>query len=227
MSKKIAVIAGNSPSGRPIVKEAVKRGNQVTVFITHDNTTVASNVVMKDPMDITAQDLAGYDAVVDASGAWSDPYLPKHYASLFHICDCLSGTDTKFMIVGGEGTSYDDTAMARWFGNGTVHQHTEYGDMSAVFTRWFGSSDAYGGMSSQTGEQGGFEEAFRERPASMDAVFAELRKRKDVNWIYMSPSCGFSVGGQTVAAYDDYAVDMVDEIESGIHYQQRIGVTCD
>ena len=61
----------------------------------------------------------------------------------------------------------------------------------------------------------------------MESVFEGLKKRKDVNWIYMSPSCDFTVAGQSVAAYDDYAVDVVDEIESGIHYQQRIGVTCD
>ena len=226
MIKKIAVISANSPSGRPIVKEAVARGNQVTVFITHDNTTVASDVVMKDPMDITKEDLAGFDAVIDASGAWSDAYLPKHYASLFHICDCLSGTDTKFMIVGGEGTNYDDMAISRWFGNGYVHEHSEYDNTRSILTRWFGSDSVYAGIG-ESSHVNDFPEAFQERPASMDAVFSELRKRKDVNWVYMSPSCGFSIGGQTVAAYDDYAVDMIDEVESGIHYQQRIGVTCD
>ena len=225
MSKKIAVIAANSPSGRPIVKEAVKRGNDVTVFVQNENTTIASKVVQKQFMDLTKEDLAGFDAVVDAGGAWTDELLPNHYAALFHFCDCLSGADAKLVIVGGEGTSYDDSTLARWFGQGTVHEHNEYNANRAILTKWFGSDSFMSGLAPLADD--GFTDSFGDRPASMESVFEGLKKRKDVNWIYMSPSCDFTVAGQSVAAYDDYAVDVVDEIESGIHYQQRIGVTCD
>ena len=41
---------------------------------------------------MTAGDLKGFDAVVDAFGAWTEKTLPQHSASLKHLCDILSGT---------------------------------------------------------------------------------------------------------------------------------------
>lgn len=68
---KIAVVAANGREGQLVVKEAVERGHDVTAVVRGDNKTVAKNVVVKDLFNLTAADLAGFDVVVDAFGAWT------------------------------------------------------------------------------------------------------------------------------------------------------------
>ena len=70
-----------------------------------------------------------------------------------------------------------------------------------------------------------------------------LRERKDVQWTYISPAADFQAegersgkyilageeftlnpAGESVISYADYAIAMVDEIESGKHIQERISV---
>lgn len=76
MTKKIAVVAANGKAGKLVVEEAVQRGMDVTAFVRSENATVAQEAVVKDIMDLTAEDLAGFDAVVDAFGAWTPETLP-------------------------------------------------------------------------------------------------------------------------------------------------------
>ena len=103
---KIAVICANGKAGQLIVKEAVNRGFDVTAVVKGENKSAAQNAIVKDLFDLTAADLAGFDAVVDAFGAWTPETLDQHSTSLKHICDVLSGTDTRLFVVGGAGSLY-------------------------------------------------------------------------------------------------------------------------
>ena len=103
---KIAVVCANGKAGQLIVKEAVDRGLDVTAVVKGDNKSAAQNVIVKDLFDLTAADLADFDAVVDAFGAWTPETLPQHSTSLAHLCDILSGTDTRLLVVGGAGSLY-------------------------------------------------------------------------------------------------------------------------
>lgn len=103
---KIAVVAANGKAGKRIVKEAVARGNDVTAIVRSDNQTDAQHVIKKDIMNLTASDLAGFDVVVDAFGAWTPETLDQHGLTLAHLCDILSGTDTRLLVVGGAGSLY-------------------------------------------------------------------------------------------------------------------------
>lgn len=103
---KIAVVAANGREGQLVVKEAVERGHDVTAVVRGDNKTVAKNVVVKDLFNLTAADLAGFDVVVDAFGAWTPEMLPQHSSSLKHLCDILSGVNTRLIVVGGAGSLY-------------------------------------------------------------------------------------------------------------------------
>ena len=103
---KLAVIGANGKAGKLIVKEAVNRGLDVTAVVRGDNTTVAQEVLKKDLFDLTAADLKGFDVVIDAFGAWTEETLPQHSTSLKHLCDILSGTDTRLIVVGGAGSLY-------------------------------------------------------------------------------------------------------------------------
>ncbi len=104
MPKKIAVVAANGKEGRLVVEEAQDRGMDVTAFVRSANKTKAKTAVQKDIMDLTTEDLAGFDAVVDAFGAWTPETLPQHSTTLAHLCDILTGSDTRLIIVGGAGS---------------------------------------------------------------------------------------------------------------------------
>ena len=208
MAKSIAVVAANGRSGQLIVKEALERGHDVTVFVRSENRTPAKKAVIKDIMELTAQDLEGFDAVVDAFGAWTPETLPQHSTTLAHLSDILSGSDTRLLVVGGAGSLYLNP------------EHT------------------------MTVAQGpDFPEAFKPLALAMGAALAELRKHDDVRWTYISPACDFQAEGErtgeyilggeeltvnergeSIISYADFAVAMLDEIESGNHVGQRISV---
>lgn len=109
---KIAVVAANGKAARKIISEAVNRGMEVTAFGRRDNNTEAQHYVKKDIFDLTKEDLAGFDAVVDAFGAWTEETLPMHSTSLAHLSDILSGSDTRLLVVGGAGSLYTDASIS-------------------------------------------------------------------------------------------------------------------
>lgn len=208
MTKKIAVVAANGKAGRLVVKEAVERGMDATAFVRSENATATQKTVVKDIMDLTAQDLAGFDAVVDAFGAWTPETLGQHSTTLEHLCDVLSGSQTRLLVVGGAGSLYVNP------------EHT-----------------------ATVSEGPDFPEMFKPLASAMAAALSDLRKRDDVNWTYISPAGDFQADGErtgeyilggeeltlnergeSVISYADYAIAMVDEIESGDHVRQRISV---
>ena len=85
---KIAVICANGKAEQLITKEAVNRGLDVTAIVRGENKSAAKKVITKDLFDLTAEDLKGFDAVVDAFGAWTPMYclsIPRH-SSTCAIC---------------------------------------------------------------------------------------------------------------------------------------------
>ena len=103
---KMAVVCANGKAGKWIVKEAMARGLDVTAVVRGENRTEAKQALVKDLYDLTAEDLKGFDVVVDAFGAWTPETLPQHSTSLKHLCDILSGTDVRLLVVGGAGSLY-------------------------------------------------------------------------------------------------------------------------
>ena len=103
---KVAVVCSNGKVGKLVVAEALAAGFEVTGFARGENKSEAKNFVQKDIFALTKEDLAGFDVVVDAFGAWAENELPNHGKSLAHLCDLLSGTKTRLVIVGGAGSLY-------------------------------------------------------------------------------------------------------------------------
>ena len=76
---KIAVVAANGKAAQKIIKEALDRGFEVKAFGRGaENKTAAANYVQKDIMDLTKEDLAGFDAVVVGSTEHRDR-VGSHY----------------------------------------------------------------------------------------------------------------------------------------------------
>ena len=103
---KTAVVCANGKAGKLIVKEEVERGLDVTAIVRGENQSAAQKVIRKDLFDLTAEDLEQFDVVVDAFGAWTKETIPQHCTSLKHLCDILSGKETRLLVVGGEESLY-------------------------------------------------------------------------------------------------------------------------
>lgn len=208
---KIAVVCANGKAGKLIVKEAADRGLDVTAVVRDENRTVAKKVLKKDLFSLTAADLAGYDVVVDAFGAWTEETLPQHSTSLKHLCDILSGTGTRLLVVGGAGSLYVNPEHTR-----CVAEDPDFPDAFKPLAA---------AMAKALGE-------LRERK---DVKWTYLSPAGDFQadgprtgrYILGGEELALNSKGESVISYADYAIAMVDEAVKGDHIQRRISVVAE
>ena len=208
--KKVAVVCAAGKQGKLLVNEAVSRGYDVTGFVRGGDKVEneKAKTVVKDLFDLTREDLIGFDAVIDAFGAWTPETLPLHKSTLKHLCDILSGTDVRLLVVGGAGSLYVNP------------EHTV-----------------------QVKDLDSFPDMFKPLANAQGAALDDLRKRNDVKWTYLSPAGDFVADGartgeyllggeeyfvndkgESRISYADYAIAMIDEVESAAHIRQRFSV---
>lgn len=205
---KVAVVAANGKAGKLIVQEAIGRGFDVTAFVRSENKTAATNVVTKDIMDITAEDLAGFDAVVDAFGAWEEDKLAGHVQTSQHLCDVLSGTDTRLLIVGGAGSLYVNPEHTAQVCDGE--------DFPAIFLPL---AKAQGEELAKLRERDDVKWTFISPAGDFQAD-----GERTGEYILAGEELTLNDKGESIISYADYAIAMVDEIEKGDHIKQRISV---
>mgnify|MGYP001018868581 FL=1 len=205
---KIAVVCANGKAGRLIVEEAVRRGLDVTAVVRGENRSAAKRSIQKDLFDLTASDLEGFDVVVDAFAAWTPETLPQHSASLKHLCDTLSGRNTRLLVVGGAGSLYVNA------------------DHTAQLMDGAGFPDAFKPLASSMGK------ALEELRARDDVRWTYVSPAADFQaegprtgkYILGGEELTLNSRGESVISYADYAVAMVDEAVKGDHIRQRISV---
>lgn len=205
---KIAVVCANGKAGKLIVKEAVDRGLDVTAVIRGENQTAAQKVLKKDLFDLTAGDLAGYDAVIDAFGAWTEETLPLHSTSLKHLCDLLSGTDTRLLVVGGAGSLYVDSEHKLCVADGPDFPDA-FKPLAAAMAKALGELRARQDVKWTYISPAGDFQAEGARTGSYLLGGEELI---------------LNARGESVISYADYAIAMIDEVTSGQNIQKRISV---
>lgn len=205
---KIAVVCANGSVGRLVVKEAVDRGLDVTAIARGENQTAAKQYIRKDLFDLTARDMEAYDVIVDAFGVWVEEPLPLHSKSLMHLCDILSGTEKRLVVVGGAGSLYCNP------------EHTAVVSDSPDFPAMF---------LPLAQAQGKALDALRERK---DVAWTFISPASDFQaegertgaYILAGEELTLNGRGESIISYADYAIAMVDEIVSGKHIRERISV---
>ena len=205
---KIAVVCANGKAGQLIVKEALSRGLDVTAVVRGGNRTEASQVIQKDLYDLTAADLKGFDVVVDAFGAWTEDTLPQHSTSLKHLCDILSGTDVRLLVVGGAGSLYvnpEHTAQ--------VMDGPDFPDVFKPLASNMGKARA------ELRERSDVKWTYVSPAGDFQAEGERTGK-----YILGGEELTLNGRGESVISYADYAIAMVDEAVSGGHIRQRISV---
>ncbi len=205
---KVAVVAANGKAGQLIVKEAVDRGLDVTAIVRGENKSVAANVITKDVFDLTANDLDGFDVVVDAVGVWTPDTLPQLAKAADHLANLLSGTDTRLLVVGGAGSLYMDET------------HTIALEDTPAFP------DAYKPVSAAHGDLLNLLRGRSDVKWTYISPAADFQADGERTGSYEPSGEEFTANsaGQSFISYADYAIAMVDEAVSGAHAGQRISV---
>lgn len=207
---KIAVVAAAGKAGRKIVVEAANRGFDATAFVRHKGQVVdgAKKVVVKDIFELTADDLKDFDAVVDAFGTFAPETLPLHSKTMKHLCDILSGTDVRLLIVGGAGSLYVDKT------------HTaQVMDAPDFPEDWKMLAAAQAKSLDELRKRDDVKWTFVSPAADFQADGERTGK-----YILAGEEFTLNAAGESVISYADYAVAIIDEIERGNHIQQRISV---
>ena len=208
---KIAVVCANGKAGKLITNEAVERGLDVTAVVRGENKTNAKQVISKDLFDLTKEDLACFDVVIDAFGAWTPDVLPQHSTSLKHLCDILSNTDTRLLVVGGAGSLYINK------------EHTMQVMDTPEFPEMFKPlAQAQGKALEELRERKDVKWTFISPAGDFQAEGAKTGK-----YILAGEELTLNSKGESVISYADYAVAMIDEATKGNHIQQRISVVAE
>lgn len=208
---KIAVICANGKAGRQIVKEAVARNMDVTAVVRGDNQTETEKALKKDLFDLTASDLQGYDVVIDAFGAWTEDTLPQHSTSLKHLCDILSGTDIRLLVVGGAGSLYVNPEHTVQVSDGP--------DFPDIFKPL---AAAMAKALSELRQRNDVKWTYLSPAGDFQADGERTGK-----YILAGEELTLNAKGESVISYADYAIAMIDEAIKGNHIQQRISVVAE
>lgn len=208
---KIAVVCANGKAGRCIVKEALDRGLEVTAIVRGDSQSAAKEVVKKDLYELTAADLKGFDVVVDAFGAWTEETLPLHSTSLKHLCDILSGTQTRLLVVGGAGSLYVNREHTACVADGPDFPDA-FKPLAAAMAKALG----------QLREREDVRWTYISPAADFRAEGARTGR-----YILGGEELTLNSKGESVVSYADYAIALVDEAVKGNHIRQRISVAGD
>ena len=157
---------------------------------------------------LTREDLAGFDAVVDGFGAWEEDKLSGHVKTSQHLCDILSGTDIRLLIVGGAGSLYVNP------------EHTAVVSDGADFPSMFlPLAKAQGEELARLRERNDVKWTFVSPAGDFQADGERSGK-----YILAGEELTLNSRGESIISYADYAIAMVDEIEKGDHIHQRISV---
>ncbi|MBP2099503.1 NAD(P)-dependent oxidoreductase [Enterococcus rivorum] len=204
---KIAILGANGKAGSLILKEAQKRGLEVTAIV-RNVSTLGSDipVVKKNIYQLTSEDVEGFDVLVSALGFWQD--VEEFTRSTQHLIAILKGQKTRLLVVGGAGSLYVDK-----------QHHIQLKDTPD------------------------FPEAFKPLATAMGKGLDLLKAATEVHWTYISPAAEFdaegvetgeysvageeftvNAEGKSYISYADYAIAMLDEIQSANHPNQRISV---
>ncbi len=205
---KIAVVCANGKAGQLITREALERGFDVTAVVRGENRSAASKYINRDVLDITAEDLKGFDVVVDAFGAWTEDTLPLHSSSLKVLCDALSGTDTRLLVVGGAGSLYVNPEHTVCVADGPDFPEA-FKPLAAAMAKAL----------SELRQRTDVKWTYISPAADFQAEGARTGE-----YILGGEELTLNEKGESIISYADFAVAMADEIAGGGHIRERISV---
>ena len=204
----IAIIGATGHLGQKILAEAMERGHMVTAIV-RDETKLEQDVkvIEKDLFDLTTADIEPFDVVISTFNAPTGKEQ-MHVSANQHLISIFEDApQVRLVVVGGAGSLYVDDSKT---------------------TRLSETSD--------------FPAAYLPTATNMGKSLEDYQK-SSATWTYISPAAMFdlqgertghySLGGdvlhtnakgESYISYADYAIALMDEVESGKHVGERISV---
>ena len=210
---KIAVIGATGKAGSLIAREASGRGHDVTAVIkpgSANRLEKAYTILERDIFELTADDLSGFDAVVDAFGTPSSKPGSEHLhqdsmESLIKVFSQLP--DTRLLVVGGAGSLFDKERGLNVIEDIPKDFRAVPENMAMAFEKLKASSINWTYLS----------------PAKVFDAGGPRTGKYTIGMDYVIPNGA----GESYASYADYAVAMVDEIENRAFIRKRFTIVSD
>lgn len=184
------------------------RGQDVTAIVRKENKSQAPNAVIKDIFAVTAEDLKPFDVVIDAFGAWTAETLPQLPQSLEHLCDILSGSSARLLVVGGAGSLFVNKERTV-----CVADAPDFPDIFKPVAAAHAQALAM---------------LRKRQDVKWTYVSPACDFRADGErtgkYLLGGEALLLNAQGESVISYADYAVAMADEALNGNHVQQQISV---
>ncbi|MGE6630166.1 NAD(P)-dependent oxidoreductase [Bacillus sp. NPDC077027] len=207
---KIGLIGATGKAGNEILKEAKARGYEVTAIVRNAAkvTDASVDVLEKDVFSLSAEDIKGFDVVVNAFGAPAgQEHL--HVDAGKKLIDILKeAPETRLIVVGGAGSLFVD----------------EEKTIRLIDTPEF-PKEYYATASQQTQNLKDLQATTRLKWTFLSpaAFFDEEGKRTGA---YQKGKDHLIVNskGDSYVSYSDYAIALVDEIEQSAHVGERFAV---
>jgi len=207
-SMKIAVLAANGRVGRLIVREALQRGHEVTLVVRTAVPVGENPVIEKDIMALTKEDVKEFDVVISTFGVWDETKFGLYSTVTNHLCDILSNTGIRLLIVGGAGSLYIDP------------EHK----VQVLETEGFPAE--YKALATAAAKS--LAELRQREDVTWTylspAGFFDAEGKKSGQIIIGGEEAIVNSRGDSYISYADYAIAMVDEIENATYIQKRFSV---
>lgn len=205
---KIGVIGANGRVGSLIVKESLSRGHEVTGIVRGSCNIPDISVITKDILSLEKSDLIQFDAVIDAFGVWDEANFDLYTTTTNHLCDILSNTDVRLLIVGGAGSLYIDS------------EHKTQTFQSDEFPEEFKKlAIAASKALTYVRTRSDVKWTYLSPAGNFDAD-----GKRTGSYILGGEESIVNSKGESYISYSDYAIAMVDEVEKANHIQKRFSV---
>ena len=207
---KIGIVGASGKAGQLIMKEALDRGHQVTAIVRDASKISEPNVAVleKDVFTLTAADLSGFDAVVNAFGAPAGKEH-LHVEAGNALIEAMKGAPTtRLLVVGGAGSLFVDEAKTT-----RVHETPDFPK------EYLATAQNQGENLRILQETNGIQWTF----ISPSAFFDPAGERTGAYQLGKDHLL-VNASGQSYVSYADYAIAVLDEIENPKHRNERFTV---
>ncbi|MDR7317494.1 NAD(P)-dependent oxidoreductase [Brevibacillus nitrificans] len=206
----IAIVGASGKAGKLITREALDRGHEVTAIVRDAAKITEANVAVleKDVFDLKAEDLKGFDVVVNAFGApLGEAQL--HVEAGNELIEAMKGApNTRLLVVGGAGSLFVDEAKTT-----RVLETPDFPEMFLATAKSQGEN-----LRILQGTDS-IQWTFISPSAFFDAEGARTG-----SYVVGKDHLLVNASGQSYVSYADFAIAVLDEIENPQHRNERFTV---
>lgn len=206
---KLAIIGASGKSGRRLTEEALRQGYDVTAIVRNKDAVVNRDlpVLERDLFDLTSEDVAGFDAVIDAFKA-PQGKEEQHITSMEHLIRVFEQQPAvRLMVVGGAGSLYTDASKTAQLVDGKDFPPAYFPDASNM-RRAFETLQA---------------SDVNWTYLSPAAMFDPDGKRTGVYTVGEDVVLK-NKAGESYVSYADFAIAMIDEVKNRKHLRKRFTI---